>query len=270
MFSRKNIVLILIPIIVGIIASFLFNYSQRETITPSINNNRILLEESRKESSSVSIRDRFEEMFNLKRGKAIHSIPENFKVNIPQSIEASIVPQIIDKDKLFRQLNIKGTPTIVEDDIFYSSSGVDIKLKLDEEQFKVREINTGVKPIISEIPELWTWDITPLKKGNANITLLIEIRLVPKDNSKEIIKNFLIFNEYRTVKGNFSYSVSKFISNSWKEIATLLFGSGTFAGFIKWYFERRDAREARNQPEPEPEPMRLIDKLKNLFSFRSK
>ena len=216
------------------------------------------------------LKKNFEEQFDLQRGTAIHSIPERFKINIPKPIEASIVPQIIDKEKLFEQLKIQGDPKIIKDEILYSASGVDIKLKIDEDRFKIREVNTGIKPIISEIPELWIWEVTPLKKGNTNITLLVEIKLKNKQNGQEIIKYFPVFNELRSVDSNFSYSISKFLADFWKELATFLFGSGTFAGFVKWYIERRDAKKAEqeSESEPEPESTRLIDKLKRKFLRR--
>lgn len=214
--------------------------------------------------------NKFEEQFNLLRGRAIVSIPDSFKINIPRPIEASIVPKIIDKEKLFEQLKIQGEPKIIKDEILYSPSGVDIKLKIDKDRFKIREVNTGIKPIISEIPELWIWEVTPLQKGNTNITLLVEIKLKNKQNDKELVKYFPIFNELRPVDSNLSYSISQFIGNFWKELTALLFGSGSFAGFVKWYIERRDAKKAKEEPEPEPkpEPTRLIDRLKRKFLRR--
>jgi hypothetical protein len=168
----------------------------------------------------------------------------------PGGIDAGkLDPATLEKIKkdVLKKLNIKETPEIVKD-IPYQRLGIDVKLDVDKDFFKVRDIKTGIKPVISGFPESWVWELRPIKTGKSNINLKVVIDL--KVSGVEGKPERIIFQEEREIHRNLKYSVTQFISSNWANISTLTVGSGSLAWVIsKWVTNWQKKREEQQKPK---------------------
>ena len=165
-----------------------------------------------------------------------------------QANKSAIIQAGITLDKIPSELSAIGNVEI-RNNVSYDPLGIEIKLNVDEETFKVREISVGEKPIVSVSPELWMWEITPLKAGNHQMVILAVIKLKVPEIDKEYRRDIIVFSEEREVKVNYTYSLAKFTENNWKQVSGLIFGSGSLAWFLKWWFIEKVKKDKSNHDD---------------------
>jgi len=190
--------------------------------------------------SSLSPAMILKESFNrLSTGEFFHTVPNKMTADVPMIVEAGIAQKIT--QQILDELEVKGD-VHTRKNIKYDPMGVEIRLDVDKEAFKVRDILTGVKPIVLGFPDKWMWEVTPLKRGKSTITILAVVELKVPGIDKSYKKETVVFKEERDVQVNLEYSSSKFASSYWKEASTLVFGSGSLVWFLKWLMDRRKAQ----------------------------
>jgi hypothetical protein len=213
------------------------------------------LEEEIEKKKQVQLQSAVE---NLPKADFFHTVPVYIEADKPFMIQAGVVdpgeidagkidPKTLEKIKkdVLKKLNIKENPEIVKD-IPYQRLGIDIKLDVDKDFFKVRDIKTGIKPIVSGFPESWVWELRPIKAGKSNINLKVVIDL--KVSGVEGKPERIIFQEEREIHRNLKYSISQFISSNWANISTLTVGSGSLALVISnWQKKREEKQKPRRQ-----------------------
>jgi hypothetical protein len=174
----------------------------------------------------------------LKTGEFFHTVPTQMTADKSVLIEAGIAQKVT--EKLLDDLDIKERDKVqIRKDVKYDPLGVELKLDVDNDMLKVRDITTGLKPIVSKSPEKWVWEVTPLRRGRTTITILAIVELNVPEIGKSYKRKKIVFKEEREVQINFGYSTSKFITDNWKEASGFVFGSGSIAGLIKWLLDQR-------------------------------
>lgn len=187
----------------------------------------------------------------LAKGEFFHTIPKTITADVPVLIEAGIAQKVT--KQVLRDLQIQGTPEI-KTNVPYDGLGTEVKLDVDKDFFKVRNIKkTGVKPIVPGFPESWMWELTPTRQGKSTITILVVIQIDAPGIVKGYKQEKVVFKEERNVQVNVGYSVSKFTGAYWKEISTLVFGSGSLAWAFSWFINRKkdkpdDSDDEDNSP----------------------
>ncbi len=183
----------------------------------------------------------------LAKGDFFHTVPAKLTADTPVCIEAGIA-QAVTK-ALLTQLHMKGQPSVVKD-VPYNPLGVEIKLNVDKDYFKVREIKTGIKTISDGLPESWLWELTPIKRGKTTIALSVVMHLNVPGLSQPLEQEVTPFQEEREIQGNLGYSLNKFLTTNWQAISSCLVGSGSVALFLKWLIERKSSQTLPDDKPP--------------------
>jgi hypothetical protein len=199
-----------------------------------------------------------EALENLPKSDFFHTVPVHIEADKPFLIQAGIVdagkidPGKVDakmleqiRKNILKKLNIKEYPHIVKD-VQYQRLGIEVKLDVDKDFFKVRDIKTGIKPIIAGFPESWVWEVRPIKAGKSTINLRVVIDLkVPGVEAKP---ERTVFQEEREIHRNLRYSIAQFISSNWTNISTFTVGSGSLALFVNnWQKKREEQKKPKRQ-----------------------
>lgn len=176
----------------------------------------------------------------LPLGIAFHNVPINMRVGESDIIEAGMVISMSRKEiekELLGSKDIK-----IKERVRYNPIGVKMFLDVDKEAFKTRLVSELEQPVISQMPSIWRWEITPIKSGRKLVILRATSEIkVPELNINRKV-NTEIFKDIREVKVNLSYSTTEFIGKSWKEIVGILIGSGSLVGFISWAINKRNSK----------------------------
>jgi len=194
----------------------------------------------------------------LPKGEFFRNVPVNMKTDVPVIIEAGIAKTVT--KQLFKQLQIEEEGIIIRPNVRYDPLGIEIRLAVDDSMFKVRNITVGKKPVIPEDPDIWIWELTPLRQGKSSITILAIVELNLPGVDKALKKETVVFREDREVAINLGYTVSRLTANYWAPFSALFFGSGSIAAGLKWVIERR-----KEKPQPTEQPkavagfVRLLD-----------
>lgn len=178
-----------------------------------------------------------EAVHKLPKGEIYHNVPEEMEVGIQETIEAGVAPEVTEKIK--KELQGKGKINI-ESGVQYDPSGVEMKLVVAPDEFKVLDVEGGKQFISSVTPGKWVWRVTPLKAGDNLIVVKAVVDLnVPQLKITRPVE-FETFSVTRKVRVNLVYSSSQFVSSNWKEVLGLLIGSGSLASLVTWWIGRRD------------------------------
>jgi hypothetical protein len=179
------------------------------------------------------------------KGQVYHNVPEKMQVAVPERIEAGIAPQIT--EKIRKELQGRGD-VFTQSGVRYDPAGVEMKLIVQPNEFKVLEIKKGKKFITTDTPGQWTWQITPLKEGSNLIVVQAIVELnVPEIKTIHPVE-VEVFNAFRKVEVNWNYSFKQFVFANWKELLGVIVGSGSLASFAVWVFDRKSKEKAlKNQ-----------------------
>jgi hypothetical protein len=168
-----------------------------------------------------------QQLEKLPLGEVYHNVPDTMQVGVSETIEAGITPKVTQQI----QKNVQGKSKVI------TRSGVRFNPAGDD--FKVFKVKEGAQFVTAKLPGKWIWQVTPLKAGNQLIRVVATVDVkVPALNTTRSIE-VEVFNDRRSVKVNWSYSIQEFIKTNWKEVITLSLGSGSLAGFIGWWLGQR-------------------------------
>ncbi|MBW4623596.1 MAG: hypothetical protein KME17_30085 [Cyanosarcina radialis HA8281-LM2] len=178
------------------------------------------------------------ELCKLPVGEAYHNVPEDMRVGDKQIIQAGIAPKIT--PDLRRE--IPGEPT-VKRGVKFDPQGVDMQLLVNPDEFKVFKVKGGKQFVTAKIPGEWIWEVTPLKPGKSLIVVQATVDLkVPQLNVSRPI-TVEVFSDTREVEVNWTYSISEFVSKNWKEVLSLIIGSGSLAGATVWWIGKQEQKK---------------------------
>lgn len=188
-----------------------------------------------------SQRDVDEAINKLLPGQAFHQVPSKMKVGMTYQILVGIAAKRITKDEVIRELRGKNNDLNIKfiPDISYDPINVEVQLIADPDEFKVRDVTPKNQAISSKRPTIWQWDVKPLKFGKHKVTLLATVNLHISNIKEPKPITFVVFDETIPVEVNYQYSTTEFLEKNWKEVIGLIFGSGSLAGAMGWYFGKR-------------------------------
>ncbi|PSB20076.1 hypothetical protein C7B65_08440 [Phormidesmis priestleyi ULC007] len=176
----------------------------------------------------------------LRKGQVYHNVPKEMKVGVSETIEAGIAPEVT--EKIRKELQGRGDIKI-KSGVRFDPKSTEMKLIVQPDEFKVFEVEGGEQFVTASTPGKWLWRVTPLKSGDNLIRVKAIVKLnVPKLNITRSVE-VEVFSETRDVKVNLGYSVNQFTSSNWKEILSLVIGSGSLASLVTWLIGRKDKRE---------------------------
>ena len=171
-------------------------------------------------------------------GKAFHNVPNEMKVGTSYEIQAGIAAQQISKNDILKQLQGEGNLRIIPN-IRYDPTGVKMNLLVEPDEFKVQSFSSEEQLISSREPAKWTWEIIPLSSGKHHLILAAYVNLEIPEKHKSVSHKFTVFEKDIPVQINFQYSLAHFLTSNWKEVISLILGSGSLAGAVGWFLAKK-------------------------------
>lgn len=206
------------------------------------------------QKSSSNLRQQQREIDNaidkLLVGQAFHNVPNEMKVGATYKIEAGIAAQQISKNQILKLLQGEGKPQIVPN-VRYDPTGIKMDLLVNYDQFKVYPFSNGEQLVSSKEPAKWIWEVTPLSSGKHHLTLVASVNLEIPETHKSVTHKFIVLEENIPVQINFQYSLLHFITSNWKEVISLIFGSGSLAAAIGWFLAKRHEKLKKTDKDAE-------------------
>ena len=196
----------------------------------------------------------------LTQGEFFSNVPDEMEVGQEVIIEAGLAER--DAAQVAEKLGVEGNVQIRQD-VRYDPLRTRLELILDKDAFKVTNISTGAKPVLSGSESLWRWKIKPLKEGE--YTVIIQAVVTISSNGLEpYSKDFLTFEEKRLVKAvevPFSSKARQFFANNWNTILGRVIGPASISGLVAWLISYR-REKAKQKQEKEERPLILPENRK--------
>lgn len=163
------------------------------------------------------------EVNKLRNGRILYNIPEYMKVGQTEIIEVRIEKSTTD---VFVK-NLQGSGNYEIGDI-KTAPLMKVKLICEGNKLQVVEVSDAEQIVIDNHYTQWVWDITPLKSGQAFISLIVSFKLsIP--NQVDKYQDYVLFNKQINVKINPLFSLSSFIAKYWQWLfVTILMPVATF------------------------------------------
>lgn len=180
------------------------------------------------------------EVKKLRKGRILYNIPENMKVGQVERIEVRIEKTTTDA---FTK-NLQGDGNYEINDIKVSPL-MKVKLTGGDGKFQIVEISDDEQIVIDNYYTQWVWDVTPLKSGHANLSLVVSFKInVP--NQVDRYQDYILFDKQINVKVNPLFSLSSFLTNYWQWVFGTIFAP--IAGFVvKRFLKREKMSKKRNK-----------------------
>jgi hypothetical protein len=161
------------------------------------------------------------------------------QVGKKERIEAGIAPKIT--PEILRTVGGRGQTVVRPGVQFDDQQPVDMQLRVNPDEFKVFHSTPDKQYVTAAHPGKWIWEVIPLKPGENEIAVEANVNLKVPDSSAPY--NITVFRETRKVEVNWAYSTSQFVSNNWKDVLTLIIGSGSLAGGIAWWIGKQEQKK---------------------------
>jgi len=157
----------------------------------------------------------------LQTGYLHFTPPERMKLGKQVMLEAILAKQI----EFFK----KG---IDIDDLDALPIATEMGVKLEGDNFEIKELSQQYKIISNYEPTSWVWKIKPTSTGTQELYLTISIKL-KFENYSDATHERPMYIKTINVTVNPIYSIKYFFSNNWKWIISTLFGSGIVFALLK-------------------------------------
>jgi hypothetical protein len=176
----------------------------------------------------------------IPKGDVYHNVPKEMQVGVLETIEAGIAPKVT--EQIRKRLQGRGDID-VESGVRFDPSGMEIKLVTQPNEFQVFEVKGGEQFVTANTPGKWIWRVKPLVAGDNLIVIKAIVKLnVPKLGIIRPVE-VEVFSATRKVQVNLAYSISQFITVNWKEVLSLVIGSGSLASLATWWFNRKGKKQ---------------------------
>jgi hypothetical protein len=176
----------------------------------------------------------------IPKGEVYSNVPKEMQVGVSETIEAGITPRVT--EQIRKELKGRGDIN-VESGVRFDPSGTNMELVAQRDEFEVFEAKGGVQFVTANTPGKWIWRVKPLKAGNNLIRIRATVKLnVPKLGVTRLFE-VEVFNATREVKVNLAYSIRQFVTTNWKEVLSLVIGSGSLASLATWWIGRKDEKK---------------------------
>ncbi len=202
----------------------------------------------------------------LPKGEIYHNVPEKMKVGVSDTIEAGIAPQVTERIK--KEIQGKGNIN-VESGVRFDPSGMEMKVVVQNDEFKVFEVKGGEQFVTASTPGRWIWQVTPLKAGDNLIVVKAIVKLnVPELKITRSVE-VEVFRATRQVQVNPAYSASQFIASNWKEVVGLIIGPGSLVGGITWWIVSRNKKKTE-EVSVEQKKLQELSEIEELREFKDR
>lgn len=184
---------------------------------------------------------------DLSEGRFFHNIPEEMRAGHTIRIDGGIAEN--DINELLNKHAIASHIEIISAGFKYNPLETELELKLSpSKNFDVESISSGPKPVLSGDEPIWSWRVTPLKRGSYQIFIIVKINFVsPVDPEITRLYEPYILTKNCKVRADLIYSLQAFFSNDWKDVVPLLIGSTSVLGaagfFIRQHKEKAEKRK---------------------------
>ena len=181
--------------------------------------NQVKLIESHEKKTQLKVVDRTAIKSDGNTGWIAYSVPEEMKVQKNYSVKVRITKKngqskaelILGNDDA---INNPDYPSIAMIEDVKVSGEMLAELRGDSDEFKIVSLSTPTQNIDEESYTEWEWVVTPLKRGQSPLKLVVKI----KDFNKDIV----VFNRSVEIKSNVPVVVEGFFEKYWQWIMTTI------------------------------------------------
>jgi len=171
-----------------------------------------------------------DQLKKLTSGRILFNPPEEMRAGVKERIEARIAKGF--SEDLSKGLRGAGVPRI--DTI---KVGAFMKVRLLGDNFDIDSLSHGEQFVAEDKFTEWNWDVTPLKSGRQELSLVATVRIKLAEWGEEK-RDYPVFSQQIKVKINPIYSVKTFTLNNWQWVISTILGSG----LIGWIYKRVKAK----------------------------
>lgn len=189
-----------------------------------------------------------QQMERLAKALFFHNIPSQMRAGNSYTIEAGVAEKFT--EELRQQLQGQGAITLREN-VRYDPQGIDIQLKVNPNDFRVKELAVGKRPpIVNGKSNVWKWEVTPLRQGKRNLTLISVVDINAPDLGRSYVTEFTLHKEMVDVQVNPGYSIQQFAVKNW--LSVLISVLAVLVGGFAWWkaLQLRRGKDEVQYPQP--------------------